>query len=251
MSRTTSQDLLYGRNPVLESLRARRRQYRSLVIQEGLDPSPTIEKILAEASRLQIPFARQTRQEMDRRVRNHQGVLLQVGPYPYVDLTEILELVDARSEPALLLILDQLQDPQNFGTLLRSAEAVGVHGVLLPVRHSVGVTAAVVNSSSGASEHLYISRVNLAQAMRALKQQDIWMVGLERGEQAQPIKDANLGGSIALVVGSEGQGLRPLVRKSCDFLIKIPMRGKLESLNASVAGSLTLYRIWEQRGFAR
>lgn len=251
MSRSTSHDLLYGRNPVLETLRSRRREVHNLVVQQGLDPSPTVEKILAEADRQQIPFAWRSRQEMDNRVRNHQGVQLQVGPYPYVELTEILELAQTRSEPALLLILDQLQDPQNFGTLLRSAEAVGVHGVLLPVRHSVRVTPAVVNSSSGASEHLYISRVNLAQAMNGLKKQDIWMVGLEGGEQANPIAGANLSGSIALVVGSEGEGLRPLVRKTCDFLVKIPMRGKLESLNASVAGSLALYRIWEQRGFDR
>lgn len=251
MSRTKSQDLIYGRNPVLESLRANRRTFQQLIIQEGVNSNAIIEEIRQVAGKLSIPVEFHSRQDMDPRAKKHQGVLLQAAAYPYIDLTEILEQAQDRSEPALLLILDQLKDPQNFGTLLRTAEAVGVHGVLLPVRQAVGVTPAVVSASAGASEHLRIARVNLAQAMRALKQQGIWIAGLELSDQAQQIDQANLRGPIALVVGSEGAGLRPLVRDSCDFLVFIPMRGQLESLNASVAGSLALYHVWSQRGYQR
>ena len=249
MSRNLAQDLLYGRNPVLETLRANRRQYQSLFLQENLDPSSVVKEILERAGKLSIPIEQYSRQDLDLRAKNHQGVLLQAGPYPYVDLTEILGYVQTRSEPTLLLLLDQLKDPQNFGTLLRTAEAVGVHGVLLPARHTVNVTSAVVSASSGATEHLSIARVNLAQAMRTLKDQDVWLVGLERSEASQRIDQVDLRGPIGLVVGSEGDGLRPLVRKLCDFLVNLPMRGQVESLNAAVAGSLALYRIWEQQGY--
>jgi 23S rRNA (guanosine2251-2'-O)-methyltransferase len=249
MSPSKAKDLLYGRNPVLETLRANRRQFQSLFLQENLDPSSVVKEILERAGKLSIPIEQTSRQDLDLRVKNHQGVLLQAGPYPYVELNEILEWVQTRSEPTLLLLLDQLKDPQNFGTLLRTAEAVGVHGVLLPARHAVNVTPAVVSVSSGASEHLSIAKVNLAQAMRKLKDQDVWLVGLERSETSLRIDQVDLRGPIGLVVGSEGDGLRPLVRKSCDFLVNLPMRGQVESLNAAVAGSLALYRIWEQQGY--
>ncbi len=251
MNSANTQELIYGRNPVLEVLRAGRRTLGSLLIQAGLEPHPGLDEIREHAERLHLPVEMLNRQELDRQARNHQGVLLQAESYPYVDLVDIMELAQDRSEPPMLLILDQLQDPQNFGTLIRTAEAVGVHGVLLPARQSVGVTPAVVSASSGASEHLLISRVNLAQAMRALKQQDVWMVGLELGDDALPVDEADLSGPIGLVVGSEGGGLRPLVRSTCDFMVYIRMRGRIESLNASVAGSIVLYRIWEQRRYVR
>lgn len=249
MSRRKAQDLLYGRNPVLETLRANRREFHTLFLQENLEPSPIVKEILERAGKLSLPVEQYSRQNLDLRVKNHQGVLLQASPYPYVELVEILAYAQTRSEPTLVLLLDQLKDPQNFGTLLRTADAVGVHGVLLPARHTVNVTPAVVNVSSGASEHLRVSKVNLAQAMRTLKDKDVWLVGLERSETSQRIDQVDLRGPIGLVVGSEGDGLRPLVRNSCDFLVNLPMRGQVESLNAAVAGSLALYRIWEQQGY--
>lgn len=249
MSRTKTQDRIYGRNPVLETLRANRRAIHALQVQQGLDLRGPIEEILRRAERLNIRIESLSRQDLDSSVKNHQGVVLLAGHYPYVELADILEYAQAQADPPLLLLLDQLQDPQNFGTLLRTAEAAGVHGVLLPARHSVDVTPAVVSASSGASEHLLIAQANLAQVMRILKEQQIWLVGLEHAESSQRIDQVDLSGPIGLVVGSEGTGLRPLVRKSCDFLASIPMRGRLESLNAAVAGSLALYRIWEQRGF--
>ena len=151
-------------------------------------------------------------------------------------------------EPALLLLLDCLQDPQNFGTLLRTAEAVGVHGIVIPSRRSVRVTPAVVNASAGAVEHLLIAQVtNLAQSMAHLKAQDIWIVGLEGRSEARSLYEADLDMPLALVVGSEGQGLRRLVRRQCDFLLRLPMRGRVGSLNAAVAGSVALYEVRRRR----
>jgi 23S rRNA (guanosine2251-2'-O)-methyltransferase len=249
MTPSNTQELIYGRNPILETLRANRRSLHGLLIQQGLEPSVVLDEILDRATQLNLPIEKRPRLDLDSKTSHHQGLILLCGPYPYLDLAEILEHVKNQPEPPLLLLLDQLQDPQNFGTLLRTAEAVGVHGVLLPGRHSVGVTPAVVSASSGASEHLHIGLANLAQAMRRLKETDIWLVGLEHGAVSQRVDTVDLKGPIGLVVGSEGSGLRSLVRDSCDFLVSIPMRGKLESLNAAVAGSLALYRIWEQRGF--
>lgn len=249
MNQARNHDLLYGRNPVLEILRAKRRTFYELTLQVGATPNPVLDEIRTRAEDLGISIHNKPRPELDAVVQNHQGVVLRASSYPYVDLEDVLEAAQKQAEPPLILVLDQLQDPQNFGTLLRTAEAVGVHGVLLPAKHAVGVTPAVVSASSGASEHLRICRANIAQAIRALKQQDIWFVGLERGEESQRIDRVDLTGPLGLIVGNEGTGLRPLVRESCDFLASIPMRGDLESLNAAVAGSLVLYRIWEQRGF--
>jgi len=176
-------------------------------------------------------------------------VALEVNQYPYVALADIMDVPAKRGEPALLLILDTLQDPQNLATLLRTAEVVGVHGVLLPLRHTATVTPAVVNASSGASEHLLIAQANLAHAMATLKENDIWIVGLEGSQEAHPPAQINLDGPLALVVGSEGQGMRPLVRSSCDLLLRLPMRGRIDSLNAAVAGSIALYLAWQERGF--
>ena len=182
------------------------------------------------------------RPRLDKVHQNHQGVVAEVDSYSYSDVVEILEYANQKSEPPFILILDSLQDPQNFGTLLRTAEAVGVHGVIIPLAHTVEVTPAVVNASSGASEHLRIAQSNLSQAIDALKDSDVWIVGLDQaGEVLSEKTDRHLRGALGLVVGSEGEGLRELTRKKCDIVLKLPMRGQVESLNASVAGSVALY----------
>ena len=162
----------------------------------------------------------------------------------------MLSLAEKRGESPFLLILDTLQDPQNLGTLLRTAEIVGVHGVLLPLRQTATVTPAVVAASSGASEHMLVGQSNLAQAISILKENDVWVIGLDGGEESQRVDKVNLKGNLALVVGNEGQGMRQLVRNSCDILLKLPQRGELDSLNAAVAGSISLYFAWQQRGFS-
>jgi 23S rRNA (guanosine2251-2'-O)-methyltransferase len=153
------------------------------------------------------------------------------------------------TEPPLIVILDSLQDPQNFGNLIRTAEAVGVSGIVIPERRSASVTPAVVNASAGATEHLRIARVvNLARAVDDLKKQDVWVAALQDDARAQDIYAANLKGALALIVGSEGEGVSRLLRDKADFVVKLPMRGKIESLNASVAGAVALYEVVRQRG---
>jgi 23S rRNA (guanosine2251-2'-O)-methyltransferase len=211
----------------------------------------TLAEIVALADRRGVPVRRVDRLQLDKLGKriNHQGVVAEVSGYPYVDLDEILATAAERGEPPWILLLDCLQDPQNLGTLLRTAEIVGVHGVVLPARRSAQVTPAVVSASSGASEHLRVAQVtNLVRAMESLKERDVWIAGLEDVAAAQELWQADLGGALGLVVGSEGQGIRRLVRETCDFYIRLPMHGQVNSLNAAVAGSVALYEVARQRG---
>lgn len=234
-------ELLFGRNAVYESLRAGRRQAFHLLVAEGAQEKSRLAEILALCSSRKLVVERVPRHRLDKINLNHQGVALEASGYPYGSLPDLLELARQPTHSPLFLILDTLQDPQNLGTLLRTAEAVGVGGVLLPLKQTATVTPAVVNASSGASEHLLIAQANLAQAISALQEAGVWVVGLDSGSDAQPPEQVHLDGALALVVGSEGEGMRPLVRKSCDQLLRLPMRGRIQSLNAAVAGSIALY----------
>jgi len=234
-------EFIYSRNAVYETLCAKRRQPFSLEIAEGVQEKGRLSEILQLAKERKIPVKRVPRGRLERLKANHQGVALEVSGYPYADLTDIFELAEKRAEPLFVLLLDSLNDPQNFGTLLRTAEVVGVHGVVIPLARTVGVTPAVVNASSGASEHLLVAQSNLSQAISALKDSGAWIIGLEGSEQAQDLSEVRLDGAIGLVVGSEGEGMRLLTAKSCDILMKLPMKGQVESLNAAVAGSVALY----------
>ncbi|MEI7644092.1 MAG: 23S rRNA (guanosine(2251)-2'-O)-methyltransferase RlmB [Chloroflexales bacterium] len=243
-------ELLYGRNAVRETIRAGRRSMQRLVVSNGVQETGVIAEIVKSAELAGMPIQRVERQILDKQLRdaNHQGVMLETGAYPYVELDECLALAAERGEPPLLLLLDHLQDPQNIGTLLRTAEVVGVHGVALPGRRAAEITPAVVNASSGATEHLKIVLVgNLSQTIATLQKQGVWVVGLEDDEQAQDLDGADLNLPLALVVGAEGSGLARLVRERCDFLVRLPMAGQIASLNASVAGSIALYNAWRQR----
>jgi len=234
-------EFIYSRNAVYETLRARRRQVFRLEIAQGAQEKGRLAEIIHMAEERKIPILRAPRAGLDKIHLAHQGVVLEVSGYPYADLTDIFELAERRKEPLFVLLLDALNDVQNFGSLLRTAEAVGIHGVVIPLRQTATVTPAVVNASSGASEHLLVAQANLHQAIQALKDAGAWIVGLESGEQAQGPEDIRMDGALGLVVGSEGEGMRPLVRQSCDLLLKLPMSGKIESLNAAVAGSVALY----------
>jgi 23S rRNA (guanosine2251-2'-O)-methyltransferase len=180
---------------------------------------------------------------------NHQGLAAEVSGYPYLDLADLLDAAKSSGESPFLLLLDHLQDPQNLGSLLRTAEAVGVHGVVLPHRRAAPVTPAAVRASAGAAEHAHVAQVaNLVRAMESLKAAGVWLAGLEALPDAQLYTQANLDGSLGLVIGSEGQGVARLVRERCDFLIRLPMYGQVESLNAAVAGAVALYEARRQRG---
>ncbi len=234
-------EFIYSRNAVYETLRAKRRQVFQLLIAESATDRGHMAEIVKMAQQRKIPVQRVPRPRLDKIHENHQGVALEVSAYPYRTLADMLDLAQSRNEPPFILLLDTLNDPQNFGTLLRTAEAVGVHGVLIPLARTVEVTPAVVNASSGASEHLQVGQVNLHQAIATLKEAGAWIIGLEGGGQAQSADRVRLDGALGLVVGSEGEGMRPLTAKSCDILMKLPMVGQIESLNAAVAGSVALY----------
>jgi 23S rRNA (guanosine2251-2'-O)-methyltransferase len=243
-------ELLYGRNAVREALRAGRRRLRRLLVADGIQQTAPIVELEALADDKAIEVAYGDRRVLDEMTNgaNHQGVALEVGPYPYADLDDMLALARERDEPPLLLLLDHLQDPQNVGTLLRTADVAGAHGVVLPGRRAAEVTPAVVNASAGAVEHLLIASVaNLGQTIEALKEQGVWVVGLEDDERAQEYDRVELPMPVALVVGAEGPGLARLVRERCDLLIRLPMAGHIASLNAATAGSIALYHMWRAR----
>lgn len=245
-------EFLYRRNVVLETLRAGRRELRRLLVASDADQAP-LNEVLAEARRRRIPITPALRKELSALTRGekHQGVLLEVGEYRYAPLDEVMARAAAANEPPFLLLLDLVQDPANVGRLLRTAEASGVHGVIMPERHSGDITPAVVTASMGASEHLLVAKVsNLAQTIKSLKKQGVWLFGLDLSDEAQPLDKTNLNRPLGIVVGSEGAGLRRLVRDKCDALIRLPMRGHVQSLNAAIAGSIVLYAAWQARGFA-
>jgi 23S rRNA (guanosine2251-2'-O)-methyltransferase len=239
---------LYGRHAVLECLRARRRKLYKLLVAEGARQSPTLRDILALADQQHLHVETVQRQLLDAISDHTHGVALEVSEYAYATLDDVMQLAVERGEPPLILILDTLQDPQNFGNLIRTADAVGVHGIVIAERRSVAVTPAVANASSGAVEHLLVARVvNLARATEALKEQDVWIAALQDDPRARDIYSADLRGPLALIVGNEGEGVSRLLRDRADFLLRLPMRGHVESLNASVAGAVGLYEVFRQR----
>jgi 23S rRNA (guanosine2251-2'-O)-methyltransferase len=238
-------ELIYSRNAVYEVLRAKRRQVFAIEIAEGVQEKGRLEEILKLAKEEKIKVNRVPRPKLDKVHQNNQGIVAEVSKYPYSDVVEILD--NAKGELPFVLILDSLQDPQNFGTLIRTAEALGVHGIVIPLARTVDVTPAVVNASSGASEHMLIAQANLSQTIEALKENDVWVVGLDQAGAEIEAGSRHLKGALGLVVGSEGEGLHDLTRRKCDIVLKLPMRGKIESLNAAVAGSVALYLAYLSR----
>jgi 23S rRNA (guanosine2251-2'-O)-methyltransferase len=231
---------LYGRNAVNEALKAGRRTFRHLLLLEHAGGDPRLEAIQERAYQQRVTFERVDRGTIDRAVPdvNHQGVVAFTSPYPYAPAS-VLESVEGS-----MLALDHLVDPQNVGTLLRSAEAFGVRTILIPRDRSAGITPAVVNSSAGAVEHLNVVQVvNLAQELDRLKARGHWIVGIENHERAQILGEASIPTPCVLVIGSEGQGMGPNLAKRCDLLLKIEMRGEVNSLNAATAGSIALYQL--------
>jgi 23S rRNA (guanosine2251-2'-O)-methyltransferase len=236
-----------GRNPVYEVLAARRRQVFRLRLAVGVKETGRISEIVARCRSQKVTIDRVPRSDLDGLGTNHQGVAIQVSGFPYTPFPDILRAVGVAGDKTLLLVLDMIQDPQNLGTLLRTAEAFGVQGVLLPLRRTATVTPAVIQASAGASEHLSIVQINLAQAIARLKEQGVWVIGLDNEPSAAAPDQVRMDGPLALVVGHEGSGIRRLVRDSCDVILRLPMIGQIGSLNAAVAGSIALYLAWQDR----
>jgi 23S rRNA (guanosine2251-2'-O)-methyltransferase len=236
-----------GRNPVREALRAGRSMERILILSEERNGPLTEIRQLARQRGVRVDVV--DKEYLDRRsvTGSHQGVIALTAAKAYVDVDEILRIAKEREESPLLLLCDGVQDPHNLGALLRSAEAMGVHGVVIPARRAVGLTATVAKTSAGAVEHVAVARVtNMVQTMKRLKEAGLWVVGAEMSAE-RTLWEADLTGPLAVVVGSEGVGLGRLVTERCDFLVRLPMRGRVNSLNASVAGSLVLFEVLRQR----
>lgn len=235
-------EYLYGRNAVLESLRAARRNHVAVDIGDFVQTDERVEEIRRLANTGSLAVRTTTREEIERRAPyGHQGVLLETSRYPYATAT-----TGGPGPEDLILALDELEDPRNAGALFRTAEAAGVAGVVIPERRTVEVTPAVVNASSGAVEHLHVWREkNFARWLSSISDLGYWIVGLDGGEASVNLFDADLPLPAVVVVGSEGRGLRRLTRERCDLLVRIPMYGEVGSLNAAAAGSIALYHLKE------
>jgi 23S rRNA (guanosine2251-2'-O)-methyltransferase len=224
-----------------------------LLLAEGIREAPTIADIIKEAQRqhVQIDFVPRARLDQLSHGAVHQGCIAQVAERKYASIDDILALAEERQEAPFLLILDAIQDVNNLGSLLRTAEAAGVHGVVIPEHRAAEVNATVVKTSAGATEHILIAREkNLTRLIDDLKRHNIWVIGLA-GEAQTLYTQADLTGPLAIVVGNEGKGLGRLIREHCDVLIKLPMHGHINSLNAAVAGSISLYEALRQRTQAK
>ncbi|MEW8959140.1 MAG: 23S rRNA (guanosine(2251)-2'-O)-methyltransferase RlmB [Moorella sp. (in: firmicutes)] len=240
------EDIIAGRNQVREALRAGRDLHKILMA-ERLE-GEIIGEILSLARTCGVPVQRVDRNVLDKMVgERHQGVVALAAAKGYVEVEDLLALAQKKGEAPFLIMLDQVTDPHNLGAVLRSAEAAGAHGVIIPRRRAAGLTAAVARTAAGALEYLAVARVaNLAQTIVKLKDSGLWVIGAEGdGEKLAFASDLTV--PLVLVFGSEGRGLSPLVRKRCDFTIRLPMRGKVNSLNIAAAAAVLMYEVVRQR----
>ena len=245
--RELPEDVLIGRNAVTEALRAGR-GINKLLLAEG-DKEGAVSEILALAKERGIvtQFVERSKIEAIAGDLRHQGVLAYAAPVAYAELEDILKAAEEKGEDPFLLLLDELEDPHNLGALLRTADATGVHGVLIPKRRSVPLTATVAKTSAGAIEYVPVARIgNITQTLKALKDKGFWVAGADM-DGTQNYYEADLTGPLVLVVGSEGKGMGRLTKEACDFIVKLPMTGRINSLNASVAGSILMYESMRQR----
>ena len=242
---------IYGRNPVEEVLAAGRRTCSEVVLPPAHpDEDDQLRRIRDEAVSRRLVVRTMEREQLDRLVRggHHQGCAIKTTGYPNAGFEEIVASAEA-DENALVVVLDHIEDPQNLGSVMRTACAVGATGVVIPEDRACGVTPAAVRASAGGSEHLKVARVvNLPRAMADLKEAGLWFTGLDWGKDARPYTEVDFKGRVGLVLGAEGSGISRLVRETCDFVAELPMPGGFESLNAGVAAGVAMYEILRQRG---
>ena len=240
------EDMLAGRNAVMEALKGSSRINRLMVADGSSEGS--IRELIAVAKEKGVPVQFLERSKLDSMAKGirHQGVLAQVSPVEYVELEDILLKAREKQEDPFIILLDELEDPHNLGAILRSADAAGAHGVLIPKRRSCPLSATVAKTSAGAVEHVPVARIgNIVQTIKALKEEGLWVAGADM--DGKNYYEADLTGPLLLVVGSEGQGIGRLVKEQCDFIVRIPMLGAINSLNASVAGSVLMFEVTKQR----
>ncbi|NOZ63102.1 MAG: 23S rRNA (guanosine(2251)-2'-O)-methyltransferase RlmB [Calditrichaeota bacterium] len=246
-------EIVYGKNPIREALAAKKPLNKIFVLRGKKSPSDM--KIIQQARQAKIPVREVDRQKLIELVGHdgHQGFVALTVDVQYSELEDIFSLAEQREEKPLIALLDEIQDPHNLGAIIRSAEALGFHGIVIPKDRSAGLSATVMKTSAGAASHLPIVRVtNLARTMDELKSAGIWIVGADQDAE-QTIYAAKFPSSLAVVIGSEGKGLRRLVREKCDFLVRIPLFGKVDSLNASVAAGIIFAEVRKkiEHGFTR
>jgi len=244
---TIREDIIEGRNAVIEALKSDR-TIEQIFVAEG-DIKGSINVVLGLAKEKRIVVKEVDRRKLDQmsETGSHQGVIAMVTPYNYFDINDILNEAETRGEKPFIIILDEIEDPHNFGSIIRSAEVCGAHGIIIPKRRNVGVTPTVYKSSAGAVEHMKIAKVsNINSIIDVLKEKGIWIYGADMNAEGYCF-DTDLSGAVALVIGSEGKGISKLTKEKCDLLIKIPMVGKINSLNASVAGGIIMYEVLKQK----
>ncbi len=241
------QDQVEGRNAVIELLESGR-DINKIFVSNG-EKNGSINKILALAKEKRVIVSEVNRRKLEEMATtdNHQGVIAIVPPFEYCDIDDILDCAKNRHEDPFILILDGIEDPHNLGAIIRTAETAGVHGIIIPKRRAVGVNSTVAKVATGAVEHMNIARVNnINEAIRYLKENGVWICGTDIDTNTY-YYDQDLTGSIGIVIGSEGFGMGKLVKDNCDFLVKIPMKGKITSLNASVSTGIVVYEAVRQR----
>lgn len=241
------EDIIEGRNAVIEALKSNK-TIEQIFVANG-EISGSINTVLKLAKEKRIVIKHVDRKKLDRlsQTGSHQGVIAQVTPYEYCSVEDILEFAREKVENEFIIILDQIEDPHNFGSIIRTAETCGVHGIIIPKRRNVGVTPTVYKTSAGAVEHMKIAKVsNINSTIDELKENGIWVYGADMQGESYCF-DSKLNGRVALVIGSEGKGMSKLTKDKCDVLLKIPMVGKISSLNASVAGGILMYEVLKQR----
>ena len=241
------QDQVEGRNSVLELLDSDR-DINKIFIEKG-EKHGSINKIIAKAREKRVVIVEVDRQKLNKmaQTENHQGVIAIVPPFNYCEVKDILDEAYRKNEKPFILILDGIEDPHNLGAIIRTAETAGVHGIIIPKRRACNVNSTVYKVASGAVEHMKIARVNnLNDEINYLKDNDVWVHGTAV-EASKYYYEENLTGAIAIVIGNEGKGMSNLVKENCDVLLKIPMKGKISSLNASVSAGIVMYEVVKQR----
>ena len=239
------EDIVAGRNAVMELLKSEK-DINKLYIEHG-ERHGSINEIIAKAKDARIVMVEVDKSKLDQMAENHQGVVAVVPPFNYSEVEEILDAAKEKGEDPFLLILDGIEDPHNFGSIIRTAETAGVHGIIIPKRRNVAVNATVAKVSTGATSYVKIARVNnLNDTIRKLKDAGLWVIGTD-GDADTLYYNQDLKGPLAIIIGSEGFGMSKLVKENADILIKIPMKGKITSLNASVSAGIVIYEAVKQR----
>ncbi|MGR3766459.1 23S rRNA (guanosine(2251)-2'-O)-methyltransferase RlmB [Rossellomorea sp. NS-SX7] len=241
-----SKDFIGGRNPVIEALKSGR-EINKIWIAEGSQKG-SIQQILGLAKEANVMVQYVPKRKIEQMVaENHQGVVASVAAYKYAEIDDIFDKAAQKGEDPFVLILDELEDPHNLGSIMRTADASGAHGIIIPKRRAVGLTSTVAKASTGAIEHIPVARVtNLSRAVDELKERGVWVAGTDaKGKQDYRQLDGTL--PIGLIIGSEGKGMSRILRDKCDFLVQLPMTGHVTSLNASVAASILMYEVYRNR----